>query len=65
MVLRVWVTLVSYGGHTVRLRIDTRQLARVQVVLVHEFKRPRAVWSHTRQEWPRTSIPGTPDMCVR
>ena len=54
MVLRVWVTLVSYGGHKVRLRIDTRQLARVQVVLVHEFARARAA-GHSLHATPAAS----------
>jgi hypothetical protein len=62
MVLRVWVTLVSYGGHKVRLRIDTRQLARVQVVLVHEFARARAAGHCTRPLQPHRANPSCTDM---
>ena len=62
MVLRVWVTLVSYGGHKVRLRIDTRQLARVQVVPVHEFVRARAAGHCTRPLQPHRVNPSCTDI---
>ena len=45
-----------------RLRIDTRQLARVQVVLVHEFARARAAGHCTRPLQPHRANPSCTDM---